>query len=504
MEGRHMRAAGNAMAWKLVQMGGVKIIYLIRLLVLAILLVPADFGLVAIAATATGFLFNITNFGMVPALVQSKEMDDEKYHAAWTFDFCRSFVLAMVTVASAPLIADIFAEPRAVPIIQVLAMRPFIEAMTSIRMAALNRNLVFRPLAVSYIVEAIVNTTLSISLAKTWGVWALVSGTIGGTIGMVITSYYFAPYRPRLLLKWKTIKPLINFGRWIFATNLIVLTSGYLLRVLITRQFGSAGLGIYVLASQLAFLPGDIAGEAIGAVAFPLFARLQDEIQQATRVFRALFSGLAAALYPICALIMVLAPSLTEDILGPNWAGTEDVISILAVVVMIGIFGEAAVSLFKGFGQPYRITLLELIQSSFTLAFVWILTKPFGLAGAALAWLPTILFSQLLSALFLQKMLDSPFRGLERPLLAIVVATGLCITTAALTRSIIPGMIGFATAIAGGIVVAGASLWAADRLYSLGFARDLVLVFPQIAALVGIPSMENEEHDSQSELPIAS
>ena len=177
------------MVWKLVQMGGVKMIYLVRLLVLAILLAPEDFGLVAIAVTATGFLFNITNFGMVSALVQSKEMDDEKYDAAWTFDFCRSFVLVMVTVTTAPLIADIFAEPRAVPIIQILAVRPFIEAMTSIRMAGLNRNLVFRPLAVSYIVEAIVNTSLSILFARTWGVWALVAGTIGGTIGMVITSY---------------------------------------------------------------------------------------------------------------------------------------------------------------------------------------------------------------------------------------------------------------------------------------------------------------------------
>ena len=488
-----LQKAGSALLWQALQMGGVKAIYLVRTLILARLLLPEDFGLVAIAATAMGFLFNITNFGMVPALVQSKETNDETYHTAWTFDFYRTFILAVVTVIAAPLVADMFNEPRAIPIIQVLAVRPLIEAMSSIRMAAFNRKLVFRPLAVLYLVEAIINTTLSILLARTWGVWALVTGTIGGTIGMVITSYYFAPYRPRLLLKWETIKPLFHFGRWIFATNLIALTSGYLLRVLITRQFGSAGLGIYVLASQLAFLPGDIAGEAVGAVAFPLFARLQNDVQQATRVFRALFSGLAAVLYPVCALIIILAPSLTQDILGPNWTGTEDLIRIFSVAVMIGIFGEAAVSLFKGFGQPYRITLLELIQSSFTLVFAWILTKPFGLAGAALAWLPTISFSQFLSALFLQKILDHPFHELQRPLLAIVVATALCIATAALTKSIIPGMIGFAAAIAGGILVAGASLWVADRLYNLGFARNLVLVFPQIAVFVGIPLSETNK-----------
>ena len=487
-----LKKASVALIWQAMQMGGVKAIYLVRTLILARLLLPEDFGLVAIAATAMGFLFNITNFGMVQALVQSKDMDDAKYHAAWTFDFCRSFILAMVTMVSASLIADMFAEPRAIPIIQVLAVRPFIESMTSIRMAALNRNLVFRPLAFLYIVEAIVNAALSITLAKTWGVWALVAGTIGGTMCITIISYYLAPYRPRLLFQWETIKPLIHFGRWIFATNLIVLTSGYLLRVLITRQFGPAGLGIYVLASQLAFIPGDIASEAVGAVAFPLFARLQNDIQQSTRVFRALYSGLAAVLYPGCALIIILAPSLTQEILGPNWIGTEDLIRIFTVVVMIGIFGEAAVSLFKGFGQPYRITLLELIQSSFTLVFVGILTKPFGLAGAALAWLPTISFSQLLSALFLQKILQHPFRGLQRPLLAIVVATGLCMATAALTKSIIPGMIGFAAAIAGGILVAGASLWTADRLYSLGFARNLGLVFPQIAVFVRIPSTDKD------------
>jgi O-antigen/teichoic acid export membrane protein len=492
IEQRPIRAAGTAMLWQAFQMGGVKAIYLVRTLVLARLLLPDDFGLIAIATTAMGFLFNITNFGMVPALVQGKNMDEANYDAAWTVDFCRSFLLAILTVAAAPLIADMFAEPRAVPIIQVLAMRPFIEAMTSIKVAAFNRNLKFRPLAVLYIIEAVVNTTLSISFAKTWGVWALVAGAIAGATSIVMTSYVLAPYRPRLLFNREAIKPLIHFGRWIFATNLIVLTGSYLLRIVISRQFGSAGLGIYVLATQLAFLPGDVAGEAVGAVAFPLFARLQNDVQQATRVFRALFSGLAAGLYPICALIMVLAPSLAQDILGPNWAGTEDVIRILALVVMIGIFGEAAVSVFKGFGQPYRITLLEVIQSSVTIAFVWILTKRFGLAGAALAWLPTISFSQLLSALFLQKILDHPFQGLGRPFLAVIVATGLCITTAVITKSLIPGVIGFTTAIAVGILSAGVSLWMADRLYGLGFARNLASVFPQIAVFVGFPSMENE------------
>lgn len=492
IEHSHMRAAGNAMVWKFIQMGGVKVIYIIRLLVLAILLTPADFGLVAMATVATGFLLSLTNFGLLPAVVQAESMDETKYDAAWTFDMTRSLMVAALTIACAPFIANIFAEPLAVPIIQALALRPLIESMTSIRVAALNRNLTFRPLAYLKIVEAIFSAIISISLARFIGVWALVFGSLGGTTSMVVASYMLAPYRPQIRFNWRAVRPLLNFGGWVFLTSLIAMAGSYALRIVISRQLGTEALGLYFIAVQLAYLPNEVANEAVGAVAFPLFSRLQTNVSQATRAFRALFSGLAAVLYPICALLIVLAPTLIHDLLGPDWAGTEDVIRVLALVVMIGILGDVAVSVFKGFGQPYRITLLEVIQSSITIALVWLLTRRFGLVGSALAWLPAILSSQLLSAHFLQIILDHPFRGLLRPFLAIMAGTGLCVLVAIGASNLVPGVLGLIITIA----LAGAStlalLWAADRRYQLGFAHNLTLIFPQLAALVGYFSMRNE------------
>jgi lipopolysaccharide exporter len=486
MSERPIRAAGTAMVWKLVQMGGVKVIYMVRLLVLAILLTPADFGLVAIATAATGFLMSITNFGLIPAVVQAETIDDVKYDIAWTFDITRSLFVVSLTIIFAPVIAKIFAEPLAVPIICALALRPLIESMTSIKVVALNRNLSFRPLAYLKIVEAIFNAAISISLAQFIGVWALVFGSIGGAISMVIASYILAPYRPHLSFNWNAVKSLMNFGGWIFLTSLVAMAGNYGLRVVISRQLGAEGLGLYFIAVQLAYLPNEIANEAVGAVAFPLFARLQGNISQATRVFRALFSGLAATLYPVCAMLIVLAPALIHDILGPEWAGTEQVIRVLSLVVMIGIFGEVTVSVFKGFGQPYRITLLEVIQSSIAIAFVWILTSRFGLVGSALAWLPAILLSQLLSAHFLQQILDHPFHGLQKAFMAIITGTGVCVLVTLGASSLIPGVIGLIMAVALGTVSTAALLWVVDRRYSLGFARNLALVFPQFASFFGI------------------
>jgi O-antigen/teichoic acid export membrane protein len=489
MNERPIRAAGIAVLWQSFQMGSVKAIYLVRLLILAILLTPKDFGLFAIATAATGLVQNLTNFAVIPALVQAKNLDEIKYAAAWTFDVTRALVVTIVTIVAAPLIASVFAEPLALPFIQVMALHPFLESMISIKVAALNRDLSFRPLAFLKIMDAIFNTAVSIALAKSYGVWAMVFGSIVGTLSMVIASYILAPYRPHISFNWKAASSLMNFGGWVFLTSLVAMAGSYGLRIAIARQLGAEGLGLYFIAVQLAYLPNEVANEAVGAVAFSLFARLQDNVSQATRVFRALFSGLAAVIFPVCALIIVLAPTLTHDILGPSWAGTEDVIRVLSVVVMIGTFGEVAVSVFNGFGQPYRITLLEVIQSSITISFVWVLTRRFGLVGSAMAWLPAILFSQLLSVWFLHHVLDHPFRELQNPLIAIVAATGLCFVVALTARYLIPGVVGLITAAALGGMSTIWLLWVADRRYKLGFAHNFALTFPQFASFLRlIPS----------------
>lgn len=491
MTERPVKLAGKAVIWQAIQMGGVKVIFLVRILVLARLLSPADFGLIAIATTAMGFLLNVTNFGMIPALVQGKETDDAQYNAAWTIGITRSAIIALMMIVAAPIIATIFAEPQAVVFIRILALNPLLEALTSIKVAALNKNLLFRPLAMLRLADALVNAIVSITLAMVYGVWGLVAGMLAGAATMVIGSYLLAPHRPRLSFSQEAIRPLIHFGRWIFITSLITMAGSYALRIVISRQLGAAGLGLYYLATQLAFMPGEVASEVVGSVAFPLFARLQNDVAQATRAFRAIYTSLAALLYPACALIIVLAPGLAQDVLGPSWAGTEPVIQVLAFVNMIGIFGEASSPVLKGFGQPYRITMIEFIQSSIIIFLVWILTEQFGLVGAALAWLPAISLSQFFSAHFMRQLLDHPFTGLHRPVLAALGITGICTALAAAVHSVIPGLAGIAAAGALAVLAAGALLLVSDRYFSLGFVQNLTLAFPQVAAWIGVPAADN-------------
>lgn len=486
MNERPIRAAGIALLWQSFQMGGVKAIYLIRLLALAILLNPEDFGLFAIAISATGFLLTLTNFGLIPALVQAETAEDATYDAAWTVDVARSILITTLTIGFAPLIAKIFAEPLAVPIIQVLALRPLIESLTSIKVAALNRNLTFRPLAFLKIIEAIVNAIISITLAKSIGVWAMVFGALGGATSMVFASYILAPYRPRILLSWKTIQPLIKFGQWILITGVVAMIGSYGMRIVISRELGAAGLGLYFLAAQLAFLPSEVASEVVGTVAFPLFARLQSNLQQAARAFQAILTGLMALLYPACALIIVLSPIVVKDILGAEWDGTVPLIQILALVTMIGLLSDATVPLVKGFGQPYRVTQIELVQSSSLILLIWFFTSRYGTVGAALAWLPAIICVQLLCLYFIRDIFHNSLREVQKPLLAIFLATVAGAGISYLVIHILPNIPGLVISSLLATLVTGSILWSLDHRYSLGLLRNIAVAFPQVASILKI------------------
>jgi lipopolysaccharide exporter len=485
-EHRPMRAAGTAMLWQAFQMGGVKALYMVRLLVLAILLTPADFGLIAIALAATGFLLNLTNFGLIPAAVQAEDMDDARYDAVWTFDMTRSIIVTTLTVLFAPLIAEIFAEPRAIPIIQVLALRPLIESLMSIKVAALNRNLKFRPLAFLKIVEAIFNAVISIALAKSLGVWAMVYGMIGGSALMVIASYILAPYRPRLLFDWNAVKPLLKFGGWLLITGVVAMAGNFGLRIIISRQVGAEGLGLYFLAAQLAFVPSEVASEVVGTVAFPLFARLQSSLQQAARAFQAILTGLMALLYPISALIIVLSPILVQDILGAKWGGTVSLIQILGLVTMIGLLSDATIPLVKGFGQPYRVTQIELVQSSSLILMIWFFTERYGAVGAALAWLPAIICVQILCLYFIRDIFHDPLREVRKPLFAIFLATLAGAGISYLVIHVIPNIPGLVIASLLAALVTGSILWFSDQRYSLGLVRNIAIAFPQVASILKI------------------
>jgi O-antigen/teichoic acid export membrane protein len=478
--------AGAALLWQAVQTAGEKSIYVVRMLALAFLLSPQDYGLVAIAVVSVEFVMSLTDFGLFPALVQRRDPSDRDYHTAWTLRLVRSLAVSCSIWAASPWIADLFGEPAASDVIRVVALRPVIQATASMRVAALTRALGFRSLSGLKLSEALLNTVLAVALAPMLGVWAVVAGMLAGVTAGSLLSYWVAPYRPRISFDAAAAAELLRFGRWIFATAVIAAFGRTVLQATISSELGAAELGLYFLAAKLAFLPADLAAEAVGAVAFPVYARIGDDPAALARAVRANLVGIAALLIPPLALIAALAPTLTTDVLPERWAATAPVIQILVVASGLGLFGEVVVPIFKGLGHPARIVWLELAQSGLVILGVALLGSRFGVAGAAAAWIPATLASQAVAYLQLRWTVPRPLAGIAAPLAAVGVATLLTGGTAIAVDYAIPGWAGFLLAAVAGAGAAATILWVFDRNLGLGLLGLLTRLFPEPARRLGL------------------
>lgn len=478
------RQAGDAMIWQASQLVGVKLIFLVRLVVLGRLLGPEEFGLFAVALVALDFLLSVTNFGMLPALVQRPDARREHYEAAWTIGLIRALAVSGILVLVAPWVAELFGEPRAAPLLQVLALRPVLDAAASMGIARLHKQLRFRSLAFLKLSEAIVNSAVSIVAVFFIGVWALVVGPIAGALVYGAVSYLVAPMMPRLRLGGVEAAQLARYGRWILVTAWAAVAGRLLLQLGISRQLGAAALGVYFMAAKLAFLPAEVSNQVVGSVVFPVFARLQGEQERGRRVFRAALIGLAVLIVPASLLIVALAPSLAVDVLGQQWEPAVPVIRILALVNVVGILGDVAVPLLQGTGRPDRSTWMEVVQYTLLVALVWVLVGPYGVAGAGLAWLPAVFASQILAVVFVRRSLPRPFEAVGRPLAGVCVASVLGAAVAVGVDMSIGGFAGPLVGGAVGAVVALATIAAVDRWFGADLGRTAARLFPRLAPLL--------------------
>jgi O-antigen/teichoic acid export membrane protein len=466
MSGRR-RTAGEALGWKATQLAAGQLISFLRLVILARLLAPEAFGLVAVAAASIGLLMGISNLGVRQALIQQAPDDDLTWDVAWTLGLVRAAGVTFLMMFLATPAAALFGAPDAAAIVRVLALRPILDAAGSIGVARLTRQLAFKRLALMALPASLVDAIVAIVLAPRLGVWAMVAGTLTGALVQVVLSYVLAPHRARLRFERSASAGLIQFGRWYLLSAIVALAGRALLQFGISRLLGAAALGQYVVASRLAFLPTEVASAVIGAVAFPLYASYRGDHERSARAFGTLLTGQVIVLLPLSAIIMALAPAF-EGALGAGWSGTAGITQLLTVACVAGLFGDAVIPLLHGQGQTKRVSAIEAIQTAVSLALLYPLLRMYGVAGAALALFGGTMTSQFVSAHYGRQVVRMSLGGLAlRRCYAGAVAAALAAAVAIAMRGFLTGLPALAASGAAAVGIACATLWLLDRLQGL-------------------------------------
>ena len=391
-------------------------------LVVIRLLSPADYGLLAMATVFVGFLAMFSELGLGAAIVQKVDVDEGLLRRVFGLILIIHFSLAALLALAAPLIAVFYAEPRVIPVIQVLSLQFLLAAFAVIPDAQLQRRMEFRNRSLLDFSGAVAasGTTLFMALAGA-GIWALVAGSMVGqafrTIGINCLSPF--PHWPDYSVRG--MRSLLRFGGnftavqvfWMFLSQVDVLICAKLL--------GNEVLGFYSVAMQLASLPSQRISGLVNQVAFPTFSRMQDEL---VKVGENVLSGvrlLSFFSFPVLWGMSSVAPEIVVVILGEKWALTTVPLQALTLIMPLRIVGNFVATAVQGIGRS-DIVLRSVVWASFVMPPVLIVgVYGWGFLGLSLAWLVASPLS------FLQSMVRSlPVLGLSLRQLARAMGPAAC------------------------------------------------------------------------------
>ena len=469
-------AAGAAVRWRGAGLVGAKLLGVLRSVALAWLLVPDDFGLFAVALLPLDAVLCATDVGMLPALVQKRQIDNRDFDVAWTIGIARAVTVGIALFLAAPLAARLLGDPRATRIIQLVALRPLIAALASIRLAERERSLQFREIALVDLATAAVQTIVAIALAKVLGVWAMALGMLGGTLAGVTVSYWLAPSLPRFAIDAQRAVTLLRYGRWLMIGSAMAMLGDAILVAAITHTAGTAALGSYSLAASIALTPAGMIGSLVGGVAFAAHARTGSDPAVTARLFRSSLVALMALVLPAYAILIALAPTIVARMLDPRWNGLTPIVRILACAGILGLVYDGSTSLLSGVGRPRESALLTVVYACGIALLAWPLASRLGIDGAASARVLADAGMVVAALVLVRRVVRRPAHGLGSPALSVIAASAVGCLVARTAAELLPSGAGLVSSVAFGLTSAAITLVVFDRLLGGRILRDAALV----------------------------
>ncbi|MDB4106662.1 lipopolysaccharide biosynthesis protein [Akkermansiaceae bacterium] len=311
-------------------------IQLTSTVVLARLLTPEDYGVLAMVMAVTAFAGLFRDLGLSSAAIQKKDLTREQQSNLFWLNVSMGLLLTLIVAAGSPLVAWFYKKPELVMVTLALAVNFLIGSLGTQHGAMLVRKMQFGRKAVATIAGAIVTLVVAVILAlQDYSYWALVWGTLSGAVVVTLLTVIVSPFRPCLPSKGSGIREMLGFGANVTAFDFVNYFSRNLDKVLIGRFCSTESLGLYSRAYQLLMFPVNAIRGPITSVAFPAMSSLQDQPQAYRSYYRRTILLLSHLSMPLSAYLWVTSEHVVILALGKAWLPTASLFSILAITAFI-------------------------------------------------------------------------------------------------------------------------------------------------------------------------
>jgi len=393
-------------------------LYFVKLIVLARLLAPRDFGLMGIALLTMAILDTFTRTGFQESLIQKKENTEKYLDSAWTLLILRGLLLFIILFLSAPAAASFFKTPEAAAVVRVFGISVLLGALTNIGVIYFQKELEFHKQFLFQLAGILTTFVVTITLAILLrNVWALVLGMLTGNGVQTVLSYVLHPYRPRFNFDRRQVKELFGFGKWVMGSSILVFLVTQGDDIFVGKLLGAAMLGLYQVAYKISNAPTSEVTHALQPILFPAFAKLQDNIRSLRETYLQALQFIAFLSFPLAGLIVVLGPDFTRLFLGEKWLPMIPALQALALAGMVRALLGSTGPLFYGMGKPKIETLWEFVRLLVMLILIFPLTMKWGILGTSLVVLLSVFISGLGFSVFALRLTGCPFKGFIKVLL---------------------------------------------------------------------------------------
>jgi len=319
---------------------------------LARLISPKEFGLIAMVVVFTNLVSVFSDFGLTAALVQHKELTEKHLSSSFWLNIIAGLILCLIMIGAAPAIARFYNEPKLTFITMTLGATFFISSFGIVQMAIFTRQLDFKNLAIVEITAVVISGTITVILALAgFGVWSLVWQQVIFSFATVVFLWLFSKWRPEFSFQWQRIKELLGFGLNLTGFNLLNYFHRNMDHLLIGRFLGSAPLGFYDLAYRVLLFPLGNISSAIGRVMFPTLSIIQGDKAKVRYAYLQATRYIAMVSFPLMLGLAILAPQFVPAIFGPQWGRSVLLVQILALVGLVQSIGTTVGWIYQSQGR---------------------------------------------------------------------------------------------------------------------------------------------------------
>ena len=328
------RTASSGVRWSATSNVGRRAISLLTNIVMARILAPEDFGLVAMAALVLSFLELFRDLGTGSAIVQRQSIDDRVLSSIFWLNACFGILATMTMIACAPALGWMYQEPRVVPLLQVMAFSFVISALGIVQQGLLTRELAFNQLAKIELTSAGLAASTGIGLALYgFGVWSLVFQVLAGNLVSTLLLWAARRWHPRCTFDRKQMRSVMGYSLNLTAANILNFVQRNADNLIIGRFLGAEALGYYDLAYRLMLYPLQGISAVIGRVMFPLLAQLQNDLERFRHIYLQIVMTIGLLAFPVMFGFLAVREPAIYFLLGERW---EPVITLLLFFAPLG------------------------------------------------------------------------------------------------------------------------------------------------------------------------